>query len=980
MAEVQANQGGSSFLTGSGEMGELIRAHDWSATQLGPMAAWPQSLRTILGTVLASPFPMVIAWGPQLLTLYNEAYRPLLGDKLETLGQPFHQVWAEARETIAPLLHRALAGEGCRFESAPFWLRRRGQPEQAYFDFSFSPVRDESGAIVGVLNTAIEVTAHVLFERRQAFRLSLEHRLRDVTDQAEAVAVVSEALGRYLGVAQVAYAEVEPGGETVMIERDWHDGTMASNRRRHRLDDYGPELIANLRSGETVAIPDVALDRRTSSPGALAAFAQARIVGLLDVPVVKGGQLAAILGVHSHTPRAWSGEEIALAHEIAERTWVAAEQANAQATLRQSEERYRTLFEAIDAGFCIVEVLFEGERAVDYRFLEVNPAFERQTGLIGAAGRRMRELAPGHEQHWFDVYGTVVRTGQPARFENEAAALGRWYDVHAFRISSPAERRVAILFNDISERRRAEQAVRELNDTLERRVAEALAERRLFADIVENTDAFVQVSDLQFRWMAINHAAASEFERIFGTRPKVGDSMLDLLAGKPEHCAAVKAVWSRAFAGEQFTETGEFGEPGRDRRFYEMKYNALRDADGERIGAYQFVYDVTQRIEEQRRLADVEEALRQSQKMETIGSLTGGVAHDFNNLLTPIVGALDLLQRRGLGGEREQRLIAGAAQSAERAKVLVQRLLAFARRQPLQPTAVDVVRLIEGMADLLASTTGPQVRVSVEVAPDLPAAKADPNQLEMALLNLGVNARDAMPDGGTLRISATRETVGVPRGDLKKGDYVRLSVADTGLGMDEATRLRAIEPFFSTKGVGKGTGLGLSMVHGLAAQLGGALTIQSRRGIGTNVELWLPVNLTAVPDVAVPAAKAAPGFARGLALLVDDEEVVRTSTADMLEELGFEVRQADCGEAALALVAGGTRPDLLITDHLMPGMTGVDLARAIQERVPGLPVLIVSGYAEAEGVAPDLPRLNKPFKSVELAASVTALSNAPRDR
>ena len=385
LAGVEADQGSSSFLNGSGEMGALIRAHDWSKTVLGPMADWPRSLRTILGTVLASPFPMVIAWGPELLTLYNDAYRPLLGDKLETLGQPFNQVWAEARDTIAPLLHRALAGEAFRTESAPFWLLRSGRPEKAYFDFSFSAIRDESGAIVGVLNTAIEVTAHILSERRQAFRLSLEHRLRDVTDPAEAMAVVSEALGRHLSVAQVAYAEVEPGGETVIIERDWHDGTMGSNRRRHRLDDYGPELIANLRSGETVAIPDVALDRRTWSPAALAAFAQARIVGLLDVPVLKGGQLAAILGVHSHTPHAWLGEEIALAQEVAERTWVAAEQASAQGTVRESEERYRTLFEAIDAGFCIVEVLFEGEQAIDYRFVEVHPAFRRQTGLRRSA-------------------------------------------------------------------------------------------------------------------------------------------------------------------------------------------------------------------------------------------------------------------------------------------------------------------------------------------------------------------------------------------------------------------------------------------------------------------------------------------------------------------------------------------------------------------------------------------------------------------
>ena len=227
--------------------------------------------------------------------------------------------------------------------------------------------------------------------------------------------------------------------------------------------------------------------------------------------------------------------------------------------------------------------------------------------------------------------------------------------------------------------------------------------------------------------------------------------------------------------------------------------------------------------------------------MEAMGQLTGGVAHDFNNLLAPIVGALDMLQRRGVAGEREQRLISGAMQSADRAKTLVQRLLAFARRQPLQPVPVDIAKLVSGMGDLVASTTGPQIKVVVSAPDDLPAACADPKQVEMALLNLSVNARDAMPDGGTLRITASDETVvaGHPS-KLQPGAYIRLSVADTGAGVDEATLARAIEPFFSSKGIGKGTGLGLSMVHGLASQLGGSVVIQSQPGLGTDVELWLP--------------------------------------------------------------------------------------------------------------------------------------------
>lgn len=381
------------------------------------------------------------------------------------------------------------------------------------------------------------------------------------------------------------------------------------------------------------------------------------------------------------------------------------------------------------------------------------------------------------------------------------------------------------------------------------------------------------------------------------------------------------------------------------------------------------------RVDERtRELVSAEEALLQAQKMEAMGQLTGGVAHDFNNLLTPIVGALDMLQRRGVGGEREQRLINGAAQSAERARTLVQRLLAFARRQPLQPTAVDVAKLMADMADLIASTSGPQIKVSIEAREGLPYAKADHNQLEMALLNLSVNARDAMPDGGTLRISATQAQVRAKdRSALAPGSYVRLSVADTGAGMDETTLARATEPFFSTKGVGKGTGLGLSMVHGLASQLGGALTIQSRLSVGTNVELWLPTSDDAPGSVSAGPDPAQPVKSAGVALLVDDEELVRASTAAMLSDLGYVVVEAASAEEALARFRDGLRPDLLMTDHLMAGMNGTDLARLVHSEHPGVKVLIVSGYAESEGVAPDLARLTKPFREAELAESLAGL-------
>ncbi|MFD1787559.1 ATP-binding protein [Sphingomonas floccifaciens] len=373
---------------------------------------------------------------------------------------------------------------------------------------------------------------------------------------------------------------------------------------------------------------------------------------------------------------------------------------------------------------------------------------------------------------------------------------------------------------------------------------------------------------------------------------------------------------------------------------------------------------------------EAQDALRQSQKMEAMGQLTGGVAHDFNNLLTPIVGSLDMLQRKGIGSEREQRLIAGAAQSAERARTLVQRLLAFARRQPLQPVPVDVAALVKGMADLVASTTGPQIKVVVDAPTELPPAKADPNQLEMAILNLAVNARDAMPDGGTLRISASRESIRTahPSG-LPTGHYLRLSVADTGLGMDDETLAKAVEPFFSTKGIGKGTGLGLSMVHGLASQLGGALTITSRPGLGTNVDLWLPQSAVRAEDGRIPD-DVPPTTASGTALLVDDEALVRMSTADMLSDLGYDVVEAESGEEAVRIVAAGRHIDLLVTDHLMPGLSGTDLIQRVQALRPEVPALLVSGYSEMEALDVSVPRLTKPYRKDELAACLRRIARS----
>ena len=401
-------------------------------------------------------------------------------------------------------------------------------------------------------------------------------------------------------------------------------------------------------------------------------------------------------------------------------------------------------------------------------------------------------------------------------------------------------------------------------------------------------------------------------------------------------------------------------------RWFDFALRPVRDRTGAVVAIVPEALDLTDRKR-------AESVLRQSQKLDAMGQLTGGVAHDFNNLLAPIVGSLDMLRRRSVGGEREQRLIVNALKSAERAKVLVQRLLAFGRRQPLQPVAVQVATLMEEIRTLITSTAGPKIYVVVEVEDNLPAANADPHQLEMAILNLSINARDAMPDGGTLKISAGCHVIdGSHRTELRPGKYVCLAVADTGCGMDADTLRRAIEPFFSTKGVGKGTGLGLSMVHGLASQLGGALCINSKEAAGTVVELWLPVS----EESEIPAFKPVIGGmanASGTALLVDDEEIIRVSTADMLTELGFKVMEASSAEEALRVLRRGDPIDILITDHLMSGMTGVELAKTVIVERPKLPVLLVSGFADVEGLPADLPRLPKPFRQADLAAAIQAL-------
>ena len=398
----------------------------------------------------------------------------------------------------------------------------------------------------------------------------------------------------------------------------------------------------------------------------------------------------------------------------------------------------------------------------------------------------------------------------------------------------------------------------------------------------------------------------------------------------------------------------------------------IRADDGRILGFAKITRDITDRIEAERALQEAREALFQSQKMDAVGQLTGGVAHDFNNLLMAVLGSLELLRKRLPADPKIMRLVDNAMHGAQRGTALTQRMLAFARRQELKPVALEIAGLVRGMTDLLHSSLGATVQIETDVSSGLNKVLADPNQLELAILNLAVNARDAMPKGGSIFIAAREENVPAAP-DLKAGRYVCLSLTDEGCGMDEATSRRALEPFFTTKGVGKGTGLGLSMVHGMMQQSGGRLVLNSRKGEGTTVELWLPVAEAGSGHMPEEVdTRAFDGREGPLVILaVDDDALVLLNTTAMLEDLGHTVLEATSGNSALEMIRRDGSIDLVITDQAMPHMTGSDLAVAIRRERPELPVILATGFAELPpGADERLPKLSKPFRQHQLADAI----------
>ncbi len=787
---------------------------------------------------------------------------------------------------------------------------------------------------------------------------------------------------------------------------DRHPAALGAPGAMHGADwwaDLGPLIHGVRTTGETFAAEDrpFRIDRR--------GFRETVHVDISCSPVRQpDGSIAGVLCILAETTERVKAEQRLRESEAALRA--------SEALAREQTHELAVMYDNSPVGLAVLDV--------DLRYIRINRQLAEWNGLPVEAhiGRHVSEIVPDLTEQVMAALRKVL-AGEPLLgIEITGPTRGRPDGLSTWRQNwvpvydeNGIVHQIAISCEDVSEERSAQRALETLNRVGAALSAEHDLERLVqmltdagvaltgasigafFHNVMDETGErlhlFTLSGDARARFEALGRPRATGvLGPIFRNQvirsnditkdPRYGHNAPH--AGMPRGHPPLASYLGVPVASRDGLVLGSllFGhpEPGRFTARHEELARSLAAQAAVAIDNARLLADVRaanesleRRVEERTAaLRETEAALRQSQKMEAMGQLTGGVAHDFNNLLTPIIGSLDLILRKRGDDPMLHRLLDGALRSAERASTLVQRLLAFARRQPLQPAPVDMAALVDGMVPLLASTLGPKIALSVSRPEALPPAHADANQLEMALLNLAVNARDAMPEGGALEVRLGLGSASEAPQPLAEGSYVRLEVCDTGFGMDEATLARAIEPFFSTKGVGRGTGLGLSMVHGLASQLGGTLGLDSRPGEGTIVELWLPVSGDAV-RVAEALPRHEPHDGAGMVLLVDDEEIVRGTAAEMLRALGYQVQLADSAEAALRLLDGGLVPDLLLTDHLMPGMTGTELARAVRTRLGDVPTLIVSGYADVEGLGRDHAHLPKPFRQADLARALSLL-------
>ena len=830
----------------------LIARTNWSRSPLGASGTWPQSLRTAVDIVIHSPMPMLLLWGPQLTQIYNNGFALLAGSKHpHAFGQPAHQIWPELRDFTDPIYSAVLQGQVRTYSERRFTLQRDGKDSDFWLDLTYSPIRDESAQVAGILVTAIETN-----ERR---RIALELQQRS-EDSLKAQRESEERL-------QLALAATDAVGTW-----DW----------------------------------DIGEDRF---------IADAHFAQLHGVDPALAGQLPIseyLQGVHPE-----------------DRAMIA-----------------RSIKHCITHGT---------EYAEEYRLLQANG-----------------------ELRWVFARGRCYKDhhGRPMRFLG--AAL------------------------DLTERKHTEQALRQSQTELQL--------------IINAMPILISYVDHEQRFR-LNNAAYLDW---YGLTPQelYGRTIREVIGDEAYFLRApyiAEALAGRPCSFSLYT-------PHRDgsQRHALMNYLPRHGADGAVNGFYIFVIDETERKKTEEALRNLnetleervsarteqlaqanqrlqnemfereraEDALRHAQKMEAVGQLTGGIAHDFNNMLTGIIGSLDLMQRYIASGRADEigRFTDAAVSSANRAAALTHRLLAFSRRQSLDRKTIDVNELIRSLEDLIRRTKGDPIELKLRLADNVWSVSTDVSQLENALLNLVINARDAMPDGGELLIETAN--VYLDGNDIttlepvKAGDYLMLAVSDNGTGMTPSVRSKAFDPFFTTKPIGQGTGLGLSMIYGFAQQSGGHVSLDSLPGQGTCVRLYLP-RLHA-PEPEQPLAETVsetPTPATGeTVVVVEDDPAVRMLVMDLLKELGYRAHEAEDAKSALPLLESDMRVDLLVTDVGLPGMNGRQMAEIARQHRPGLKVLFMTGYAqkaaERQGFLEDgMDMVAKPFSIEQLAGKIRTMTS-----
>jgi len=995
LSVAQAPSMETAFPAAAGETGALARAHDWASTSLGPIEAWPESLKTTVRTILLSPVPIVTLWGEDGVMIYNDAYSVFAGGRHpRLLGSKVREGWPEIAAFNDHVMKVGLAGGTLAFRDQELTLHRSGEPEQVWMNLDYSPVLDESGAPAGVIAIVVETTERVLAERRQAFLVALGDALRELSDPRAIMAGVARMLGEHLGAGRVGYGEVEGEGDEahVAIEGDWRPDSVASIAGRYHLASYAAAFEADLQAGHPVVVEDFDADPRTAGLGAADAHAGLGIRAQVVVPLVKAGRLAALLFVHSPAPRRWSRNEVALVREVAERTWDAVERAWAVAALRESEDHYRYAVE--------LDPQTTWTSAPDGQLDRVNRRWFEWTGTTGLGSTYAEGLHEDDRARTFEVWGRSVATGEPYDIEHRVKMRDgsyRWMHSRAFSRRDDRGRIVKWYgtTEDIHERYTAEAALRE-------------SEER-FRTIADSVPVLIWMTDAQGKGSFAN----KHYEREFGVPPEAilrngwrrivhdedagphYETVLDAFALREPFVSEVRVRdkagrlrWLRCQGVPRFDASGAFlGHTGANIDITEAKLarNELERLVAERTGELAAANrQLMGQIEERER---VEATLHQMQRLEAVGQLTSGVAHDFNNLLTVILGNVGFVEnaivKAGIDGRTRDRL--GSMRSAaERGATLTAQLLAFSRSQRLEAKPLDLNGTAAGMRDLLQSSLGGAVRLEMVLRPGLWPALVDPTQIELVILNLAINARDAMEVGGSLTIETGNATLRAPSRpeEPPAGDYVMVSVSDTGTGMPPDVMAKAFEPFFTTKPVGKGSGLGLAQVYGFAKQSGGGVRIETRLGVGTTVKVFLPraaEQRSREPDAAAAAADERLDGEPRRVLVVDDDSAVREVTAALLAEMGCLVVEAGSGGAALHVLERDRTPfDLMVVDFAMPGMNGAEVAREAALRWPELPVLFVTGYADLtalQEVGEDRV-VQKPFRNGELGLKVRQLLGA----